>query len=223
MREKRITVYKAFIFDLDGTLADTVESIAYSANAAIEKVGLKGNPAEEYKKYAGDGAAEMLRRSLKAAGDAELKYFEQVEAYYKEIFLEHCLYKVTPYKGIREMLEELKAAGIKIAVLSNKPHERTLDVVEGLFGKGYFHTIQGQTPEIERKPSPLGAYKIRDFFGIVSEECVYVGDTDTDMITGKSGKMYTVGVTWGFRDRQELKEYGADKIIDHPKELLDLI
>lgn len=216
-------MYKAFIFDLDGTLADTVESIAYSANMAIEKVGLKGNPIEEYKTFAGDGAAEMLRRSLKAAGDKELKYFSQVEEYYKDIFSKHCMYKVIPYSGIVETLEKLKKAGMKIAVLSNKPHNRTVDVVEGLFGKDYFDFIQGQKPEIERKPSPLGAEKIRDFFGIKSSECVYVGDTDTDMLTGKRANMLTVGVTWGFRDRQELEEYGADRIIDSPKELLELL
>ena len=215
-------MYKVFIFDLDGTLADTVESIAYSANMAIEKAGLKGNPVEAYKKFAGDGAAEMLRRSLRAAGDKELKYFPQVEEYYKEIFSKHCLYHVTPYEGVMDTLEKLKKAEVKIAVLSNKPHNRTVDVVEGLFGKEYFDVIQGQRTEIERKPSPAGANKIRDFFKVSSAECVYVGDTNTDMLTGKRANMFTIGVTWGFRDRQELQEYGADRIIDKPKELLEL-
>ncbi|WP_099468023.1 HAD family hydrolase [Konateibacter massiliensis] len=215
-------MYKGCIFDLDGTLADTVESIAYSANRAIQECGFEPNPVEAYKLFAGDGADKMLERGLIAAGDENLRCFEQVKQRYKEIFEKDCMYKVKPYEGIPELLKELKDKNIKIAVLSNKPHKRTVDVIESLFGKDYFDIIMGQSKHIKRKPSPDGALIIADEFGLLTNECIYIGDTNTDMITGKSANMFTVGVTWGFRDRQELEENYADLIIDSPLELLEI-
>ncbi len=216
-------MYKVCIFDLDGTLADSVESIAYSANRAIGKFGFSPNPVENYKRYAGDGAPEMLRRSLRDAGDEKLEYFDRVHEEYRILFEKDCMYRVVPYDGIRECLRALKAAGISITVLSNKPHQRAVDVVEALFGKGYFDMIQGMRDESTRKPSPKGALQIAEALGARPEECVYLGDTDTDMKTGKAAGMYTVGVTWGFRSRKELEENHADQIIDRPQELLKLI
>ena len=213
--------YKVCIFDLDGTLADSVASIAYSANRAIGKFGFAPNPVENYKQYAGDGAAEMLKRSLLAAGDTKLAYYEQVQKEYKVLFAQDCMYQVKPYDGICEMLEGLKKKGLKIAVLSNKPHERAIDVVEALFGKGYFDTIVGQSDNRKRKPDPEGALYLADMFAVKPEECIYVGDTNTDMLTGNRADMFTVGVTWGFRGREELKEFGAHTIIDKPEELID--
>lgn len=215
-------MYKACIFDLDGTLADSVESIANSANNAIMEFGFEPNTVERYKEFAGDGADEMLKRSLIAAGDNELEYFERVKARYKELFAKDCMYKVKPYEGITELLGNLKDKNIKIAVLSNKPHLRAVDVVEQLFGKDYFDIILGQTEHINRKPSPDGALIIADELELLTSECIYIGDTNTDMITGKAANMYTVGVTWGFRDMQELLDNGADLIIDSPLELLDI-
>lgn len=216
-------LFRAFIFDLDGTLADSVESIAYSANLAIKECGLTANEVERYKEFAGDGAAKMLERSLIAAGDINLHYFEQVQKRYKEIFSVNCMYKVTAYDGIYDTISELKAGGMKLGVLSNKPDSRAVDVIEALFGKQYFDIIQGQVDGIPRKPSPDGALKMAGEFGIHPSECVYVGDTNTDMLTGKQAGMFTVGVLWGFRDKKELEENGADLIISAPGELLDLI
>ncbi len=212
-------MYKACIFDLDGTLADSVESIAYSANRAIGKYGFPPNPVENYKMYAGDGAPEMLKRSLLDAGDKELKYFALVQAEYKRLFETDCMYHVVPYDGIVEALKQLKEAGVYIAVLSNKPHSRTVDVVESLFGKGYFDEILGMTDEATRKPNPVGAFAIAEKFGVKSSECMYVGDTNTDMQTGVAAGMLTIGVTWGFRQREELEENGAHVIINSPLEL----
>lgn len=216
-------MYKLFIFDLDGTLADTVESIAYSANRSIEEAGFVPHEVCRYREFAGDGVKELIRRTLAAAGDAELNNYNQVFSRYNEIFVDNCLYKVSAYDGIREFLDKLKEKGVKIAVLSNKPHDRTVDVVEALFGRGYFDIIQGQTDSIERKPSPEGALMIAGKLQAAPEECVYVGDTNTDMITGKSSNMLTVGVTWGFRDREELEKHNADRIIDSPSELMGLL
>ncbi|SCP98397.1 phosphoglycolate phosphatase [Anaerobium acetethylicum] len=216
-------MYKLFIFDLDGTLADTVESIAYSANRSIEEAGFVPHEVCRYREFAGDGVKALIRRTLVAAGDADLRYYDQVYSRYNKIFADNCMYKVSAFEGIQECLDSLKSQGIKIAVLSNKPHDRTVDVVEKLFGKGYFDIVQGETDSIQRKPSPQGALMIAEKSQAAPGECVYVGDTNTDMITGKSSKMLTVGVTWGFRDREELEKNHADLIISNPSELLELL
>ena len=215
-------MYKACIFDLDGTLADSVHSLAYCANKALESVGLKGHEVEKYKKFAGDGADELIRRCLRESGDTELLHYDEVRKIYAEIFKDNCMYKVKPYDGIEELLKELKKRSIKTAVLSNKPHERTKDVIKALFGDEVFDVVLGKKEDTERKPSPMGALIIAKKFDIEACEFIYIGDTNTDMQTGKNAGMFTVGVTWGFRDKEELEENGADKIIDMPKEILEL-
>lgn len=215
--------YKAVIFDLDGTLADSIESIAYSANRAIEAFGFKAIEVEKFKKFAGDGADILLKRCLIEAGDSELKNYDNVMEKYKELFKKDYLYNVKPYDGIVKLLNDLKERGIKIAVLSNKPQDRAIDVVNDLFGEGFFDIVLGHCDGREKKPAPDGAIIIAEKLGIKAEECIYVGDTDTDMKTGKNAGMLTVGVIWGFRDRLELFDNGADKIIDEPDEILNII
>lgn len=220
--EKLKTDFKAVIFDLDGTLADSLESIAYSANRAIEAFGYKPFEVERFKRFAGDGADTLIKRCLKESGDTELKDFEKAFEKYKELFKVDCMYKVKPYDGIVELLEKLKENNVKLAVLSNKPQERTEDVIKALFGDKLFDMVLGHSDKRAKKPSPEGAIYIAEKFGVSAEECVYVGDTNTDMKTGKSAGMFTVGVTWGFRDSLELFENGADKIINKPMEILEL-
>lgn len=215
-------MYKAVIFDLDGTIADSLESIAASANNALKRYGFEKHPIENYKQYAGDGTIELIKRCLKDAGDLDLKYFHKVHKEYIKLFKTGCMYNVKPYNGIKELLFELKQNKIKIAVLSNKPHENAVNVAEDLFGRNYFDIIIGQSNRISRKPSPEGAIYIADFFNLKTNECIYVGDTNTDMITGKSAGMFTVGVTWGFRTRKELENNKADLIIDKPSEILSI-
>lgn len=215
-------MFKACIFDLDGTLTDSLESIAYSANRSLQEYGFKPNPIEDYKQFAGDGVGKMIERSLIAAGDSNLEYIEQVKQKYIELFALDCMYQVKPYEGIVELLKGLKNKNIKIAVLTNKPHNRAVDVVETTFGKHYFDIILGQTKHIKRKPSPDGALIIADELGLLTSECIYIGDTNTDMITGKSANMFTIGVTWGFRNRQELEDNHADYIIDTPLQLFEI-
>lgn len=214
---------KAVIFDLDGTLADTVASMAYCANRALEEMGLPAQPANAFKQFAGDGADELIRRCLKAAGDIKCLRFEEMKAKYRRYFAEDCMYQVKPYQGIPETLKLLKKEKYQIAVFSNKPHAQAVDVIESLFGKGFFDEIQGQADGIERKPSPDGIYLLLSKLGCQKEECLYVGDTNTDMQTGKAAGLYTVGVLWGFRERRELEENGADEIIEAPERLLEII
>ena len=211
---------KAVIFDLDGTLADTIASITYCGNLALSRFGLSSFGEEDYKHFVGDGAAMLIRRALLAAGDERLEHFDEVYETYLEIFAKDCMYQVKPYEGICALLEELKRLSVRIAVLSNKPDRDSLRVVEALFGKGYFDFVQGQRADIPRKPDPAGVYRIMEAFGLSAGDFLYVGDSGVDMKTGRAAGIFTVGVLWGFRDRKELVENGADAVISKPLELL---
>ena len=211
---------KAVIFDLDGTLADTIASITYCGNLALSRFGLPSFGEEDYKHFVGDGAAMLIRRALLAAGDERLEHFDEVYEAYLEIFAKDCMYQVKPYEGICALLEELKRLSVRIAVLSNKPDRDSLRVVEALFGKGYFDFVQGQRADIPRKPDPAGVYRIMEAFGLSAGDFLYVGDSGVDMKTGRAAGIFTVGVLWGFRDREELVENGADAVISKPLELL---
>lgn len=214
---------KAVIFDLDGTLSDSIASIKYSADTALGEFGYGPFTEKQYKYFVGDGAANLIKRALAAGGDARLEHFEEAYARYKEIFKVHCMYQVKPYDGIRELLAALKERGIKIAVLSNKPHANTIDVIQTLFGKNYFDKIQGQTEDIAIKPSPEGVFLILEEWKLALPDILYLGDTATDMKTGKGAGAFTIGALWGFRERGELEEGGADALIEHPLELLEYL
>ena len=214
---------KAVIFDLDGTLADTIASIAWCGNRALARFGLPSFTEAEYKRFVGDGAAMLVRRALLAAGDGKLSRFDEVYQEYRDIFSRDCMYQVKPYEGIVPLLSELKKRGIRIAVLSNKPDADSRHVVEELFGKGYFDHVQGQAEGIPRKPDPAGVYRIMEAFGMRAEDFLYVGDSCVDMRTGKAAGLFTVGVLWGFRDRAELEENHADAVIARPEELLSFM
>lgn len=210
---------KACIFDCDGTLLDTLESLAYCANRALRDFGFREFPREDYKYFVGDGAANLIRRCLKKAGDEQCSRFDEVFARYKEYFAVDCMYEVKPYDGIVELLGELKARGIAAAVLSNKPHIQTQKVIADTFAQGMFAHIQGQAEELPIKPAPDGALLIAKKLNVRPQECLYIGDTDTDMKTGNAANMHTVGVLWGFRERRELEEHHAEFIAAHPKEI----
>ncbi len=214
---------KAVIFDLDGTLSDSIHSIKYCADRAVAAFGIGPFTEQQYKYFVGDGAANLVRRALAAGGDEEGVHFQEAFARYKEIFRENCMYQVVPYGGIRELLAALKEKGVKIAVLSNKPHAETVNVIESLFGKDYFDVIQGQKENVAIKPSPEGVFQILGQLGLEAEEVLYLGDTSTDMKTGKSAGAFTLGALWGFRERKELEENHADAIIAHPREVLKFL
>lgn len=214
---------KAVIFDLDGTLSDSIASIKYCGDKALEAFGFGPFTEKQYKYFVGDGAANLIRRALAAGGDTGLVHFQEVFALYREIFRENCMYQVKPYEGIPELIDGLKEKGIKIAVLSNKPHVETVNVIETLFGEGCFDSIQGQKENVAIKPSPEGVFQILKVLELTVQEILYLGDTATDMKTGKSAGAFTVGALWGFRDRAELEEGGADVIIEHPLQVLKLL
>ncbi len=211
---------RAVIFDLDGTLTDTLKSIWKSANLALLDVGLPPFEIDRYRYFVGDGAAELVKRALIADGDTDLSHFDEMEESYRKHFEKYVNYEVRPYEGISDLIGALKKKGIFLAVNSNKPQERTVTVVEENFGKGTFDILVGQSDERARKPAPDGIFYIMEQLGLTKDEVIYLGDTCVDMKTGKSAGVYTVGALWGFRDRQELEENHADAIIAHPMELL---
>lgn len=214
---------KAVIFDLDGTLTDTLKSIWKSANLALEDAGLLPIELDRYRYFVGDGAEELLKRALVADGDTELSCLLRVRESYRKHFKKYVNYEVKPYDGILELLSALKERGILLAVNSNKPHDRAVDVVETIFGRNTFQMIVGQCGERERKPAPDGVFYIMEQLKLSKEEVIYLGDTCVDMKTGKSAGVFTVGALWGFRDRQELEENHADAVIGHPMELMDYL
>lgn len=214
---------KCCIFDLDGTLLDTLKALTYTTNLVLEHFGLGPVKEEQMRYFVGDGYQMQLRRALHACMDDNEKHLEESFPLYTRLFAENCMYQVQPYEGIPELLAGFKERGIRIAVLSNKPHARTVENIEGVFGKGYFDYIAGEQPGIPRKPDPAGVMKILEAFGAKPGECLYLGDTNTDMKTGLGAGLMTVGVTWGFRDREELETFCPHAVIDHPSEVFALI
>ena len=216
-------MYKACIFDLDGTLTDTLESLTYSVNATLCELGLGQITEEQCKAFVGSGARKLIERSLKAAGDTQLLQVEKAMEVYGRIFKKNCTYHVAPYEGIVELLVALKAEGVKLAVLSNKPHIQTQDVVTTFFGVDTFVCVQGQQEGIPRKPDPTAVFMIAKELGIAAEECLYIGDSDVDMQTGCAANVTTIGVSWGFRSKEVLQENGATYIVDKAEEIISIV
>ena len=210
---------KACIFDLDGTLVRTQESIARPVNMTLAHYGLPEQPVEAFNYFAGDGLKNALKRALIAAGDTGASHLEEGLPMCRRWMQEDSCYHAEPYDHIVWALKELKRRGVKTAVFSNKPHESAVSVVETIFGKGFFDHIQGQNDQIPIKPDPAGVFGILELFGAEKDECLYFGDTNTDMLTAHNAGVTAVGVTWGFRPRSELEEYGADIMIDSAEEI----
>ena len=214
---------KACIFDLDGTLTDTIESLTYSVGETLKEMGLSAITKEQCQSFVGNGARVLLEKSIRAAGDFGGARIHEAMEIYGRIFDENCTYHVTPCEGIPKLLKELKNRRAKLAVLSNKPHPQTVKVAEEIFGRDVFDVLQGQREEIPRKPSPEGIYTILEKLGAATEECLYIGDSEVDIATGSNALTKTVGVTWGFRTEEELKDAGAVYLVHRPEELLRLL
>lgn len=213
---------KACIFDMDGTTVNTINSIAYFANNALIKAGLDKIETNVYKKLVGNGAKVLVERMLQTVG-ADESYFEKVSPEYNTTYENDFLYLTEPYDGVLDMLKDLKNMGITTTILSNKPHSTAIKVSEALFGSELIDICYGARDGIALKPDPEGVFAIIEELGLEKNECIYIGDTSTDMKTGKSAGLYTVGVLWGFRDREELEESGADIIISHPAEIINIV
>lgn len=230
---------KAVIFDLDGTLADTLESIAWCVNRTLQDMGLPAIAGQEtFKQLVGNGARVLMARALRMAGDipgpedaqsdvdgivvGTVRMEEAMERYTR-YFEKGCMYRVRPYAGIGSLLKRLKEQGVRIAVCSNKPHANAVYVVESLFGKDYFDVVQGQLPGVPKKPAPDGVFMILEKLGLHQEDVLYVGDSGVDMDTGRAAGLKTAGVLWGFRGREELEGHGADVLVEDPGQLAECL
>ena len=212
-------MYKVCLFDLDGTLLSTVDSIAYIANKVLAHYNLPAQPINDFNYYAGDGANKLIERAFAAAGGDMSKIAEAREMY-KSLFAEDPLYKVYPYEGMIDTLRTLKDNGAVLTVCTNKPDKAARGALAAMFEEDTFEIIQALDGSLKRKPAPDMAWAIAKQLGVEPKECMYIGDTDTDMQTGKAAGMYTIGVLWGFRDREELEANHADIIIEKPQELI---
>lgn len=214
---------KACIFDLDGTLTNTLESMTYSVNLTLEEMGLSKITKDQCRLFVGNGARVLMEKSLKAAGDTDASRIEEGMEIYGRIFDQNCTYHVTPYEGIPEMLKALKDKGIQLAVLSNKPDRQTVKVVKAIFGEELFDYAQGQKEGIRRKPEPDGVWYLMEQMHVSKEECLYIGDSEVDAATGRNAGLKMIGVLWGFRDRKTLETAEVDDLIDRPDELLQFV
>lgn len=214
---------KACIFDLDGTLTNTLESMTYSVNLTLKEMGLSQITKDQCRMFVGNGARVLIEESLKVSGDPKASRIEKGMKIYGRIFDQNCTYHVTPYEGIPEMLKALKDRGIHLAVLSNKPDRQTVKVVKEIFGDNIFDYAQGQKDGIRRKPAPDGVWYLMEQMQVSKEECLYIGDSEVDAATGKNAGLKTIGVLWGFRDRKTLETAGADHLIERPEELLQFV
>ena len=214
---------KACIFDLDGTLTNTLESMTYSVNLTLKEMGLSQITKDQCRMFVGNGARVLIEESLKVSGDPKASRIEEGMKIYGRIFDQNCTYHVTLYEGIPEMLKALKDRGIHLAVLSNKPDRQTVKVVKEIFGDNIFDYAQGQKDGIRRKPEPDGVWYLMEQMQVSKEECLYIGDSEVDAATGKNAGLKTIGVLWGFRYRKTLETAGADHLIERPEELLQFV
>lgn len=212
---------KVIVFDLDGTLLDTLYDLAHACNTVLRECGYPHHPVEDYRYFVGDGLRVLMERITPAGtSQAELdRCCELFTSYYSRCWDANS----RPYADIDNMLTQLRGRGVRLAVLSNKPHQFTGMCVDRFFSEHRFAVVLGQREGIGRKPDPAGALEIAGILGVRPDECLYVGDTATDMQTGKSAGMFTIGVLWGFRDIEELRQHHADMIVSSPMEIVEYV
>lgn len=215
--------FRAVLFDLDGTLLDTLQDLAEAMNSVLRRSGFAPHPLEAYKYFVGDGMATLVRRALpETYGNDEATASACLVAM-KEEYRRRWTEQTRPYPGIPELLTQLAARGIQLSVLSNKPDEFTRLMVERLLPGWQFACVFGERPGVPRKPDPTAALEIAERCRVPVEAFAYLGDTATDMITATAAGMYAIGVLWGFRPAAELTASGARTLIGKPADFLDLL
>jgi len=212
---------RSVIFDMDGTLLDTLDMIAECNNKVFKKYGFPERKKEEYRKFVGDGMKTLMLRALPQGTDEEtvLKLMKEV----LDLYHETGVGSIPPYDGIIEMLDELVKRDIKISILTNKEHKYAILNAQTILGQYKFEAIIGDREGKPLKPAPDGVFEISEITGVPLNETVFVGDMKADILTGKNGGVITVGCLWGFGQKEDLEKLGAGILIDHPTELIDFI
>tara|TARA_B100000945_G_scaffold256735_1_gene214185 strand:+ start:506 stop:1159 length:654 start_codon:yes stop_codon:yes gene_type:complete len=214
--------FKAVCFDLDGTLLDTLDDIAYCANKILSKRGYPIHRVDEFRYFVGDGSKMLMARALPSEHRNEA-LIEECRKDFENLYRECWKRQTLPYKFIPELLNSLSKLDLKLAILSNKPQEFTLLTVDHLLQDWDFEAVLGQREGVPKKPDPTGMLEISQQLRISSDDFLYLGDTATDMKTAIGAGCYPVGVLWGFRTEKELKDSGAQAIIKNPLDVLSLI
>ena len=214
--------YKGVIFDLDGTLLNSIEDLAESMNTVLKESSFPTHKVSDYEKYIGSGILNLVQKALPESqrdSDSCMKYFHMMFEEYSQ----NCTNKTAPYKGVADLLDILEVKNIKIGILSNKADKLTKKAVQVLLSNWNFECIEGLSNEEHKKPNAIKALHISKEMGIEPNEIIFVGDSGVDMETANNAGMYAVGVLWGFRSKEELISTGANKIISHPLELLNIL
>ncbi|MCR5217103.1 HAD family hydrolase [Treponema sp.] len=213
---------KAIIFDLDGTLLNTLEDLAASTNYALKTNGFAERSIDEVRSFVGNGLGLLAHRALPQGKENPL--YEKVLADLRSHYAEHSLVKTKPYDGIIKMLDFLKAKNITTAIVSNKPDAQVKSLAEIFFSKYMDNECCiGECAGVKRKPAPDTVLKVMKHLNLKKEECIYVGDSEVDIETAKNAGLKCISVSWGFKGREFLIEHKADTIIDKPEELLQLL
>lgn len=209
---------KAVIFDLDGTLLNTLDDLADSTNYALSKFGYPTRTIEEVRQFVGNGVAKLIERAIPEGKNNS--NFEKCLSIFKENYAQNMYNRTVPYNGIIEMLSNLKSKGIKIAVVSNKFDLAVKELCKKYF-EGFIDFAAGENEAqgIKKKPAPDTVLSVLNEFNFAPEDAVYVGDSDVDIMTAKNSKMPCISVTWGFRDEKFLLENGATILINAPSEI----
>lgn len=212
---------KTIIFDLDGTLLNTLDDLADAANHTMEQMGYPTHSLESYRYFVGNGVPKLLERCL-----PEDKRTEENILTARKLFAEyynvHFTDKTAPYDGVAELLESLKKSGVKMAVASNKSDEFTVSLVKKFFGDA-FDAVQGGRADVPKKPAPDIAYGIMERLGAVPENTYFAGDSNVDMYTAKNAGITAIGCLWGFRTKEELVEGGADFLAEKPSDIYKIL
>ena len=208
---------KAALFDLDGTLTNTLEDIADAMNRSLRLHGLPEFAVDDYRYLVGDGVRKLAQRACRGRSDLEDSVRREYQAYYQT----HAQVLTAPYDGVPEMLEGLAGRGIRLAVFSNKPHADTCGVVNHYFPAIPFEVVRGQVEGVPVKPDPAGALAVATAMGLAAGEFIYLGDTGTDMRCAVNAGMLPVGVLWGFREAEELLAEGAQLLLEKPCQLFE--
>lgn len=210
---------KACIFDLDGTLLDTLSTIGGYMNEALATEGIPPFALDRYKYFVGDGARTLVRRALAAADALTEEREARVFAVYNRLYDAAPNGRTVPYEGVVSLLTALREQGVKVAVLSNKPDFATRSVVSSFFGS-LVDIAHGGREGIPLKPAPDGVLMLLEELSVTADECLYIGDTGVDMDTARAAGLFGIGVTWGFREEAELRQHGACALVNKPEEIL---
>jgi len=214
--------FKAVIFDLDGTLLDTLEDIADAANKVLAEHNFPPHNTDDYRTFVGEGVTMLMTRAVPHRKN-HTDTIEECSKAFRETYKVHWNKKTKPYAGVAEMLDELTANNLPLAVLSNKPDDFTKKCVAELLHKWTFQVVQGACSHIPDKPDPTGARHIAATLAIPPADILYLGDTGTDMQTALNAGMFPAGALWGYRTREELQSHGAKVLIEQPQQLLTLL